>query len=104
VQFVESQRDSALNHGVVGKDWAGTRESSRNGEAELSSWQSVGGAGGSSGRLAASLLRFISVELNFQTVIFCVLVGAISCSVGLLALLLLSTSRRRQADELGDRH
>lgn len=95
VEFVESQHDSALNDGVVGKDGVGTGEFSRNAGTKLSSWRSVGGGGWSSGRLVASLLRFISVELDFSTVIVCVLAGTISCSVGLLALLFLSTSRRR---------
>jgi protein disulfide-isomerase-like protein len=98
VQFVETH--SARSNRVDAK---GTGESIHDGGAKLSSWQSVGGGGGNGGRLLASLLRLISVQLDFRTVVVGVLAGAMSCSMGLLALLFLSNSRRREGEEPGGR-
>jgi len=97
VQFVEAQLAEADSDGASEgegsqRDAPGDR---RRDFRSGSSWKSVDGSGAGDGRLAAVVARLLSIELDLTTVVVAVLCGALTCSAGLVALLLLTPPARR---------
>eukprot|EP00967_Tisochrysis_lutea_P090499 scaffold129553_cov36-Tisochrysis_lutea.AAC.4 len=87
VDFIDTHLDSA---GAKGSSHRGDE---RDAQPKLgSSWQSVGGGDIGSWKLLTAVAQLFSTRLDFSTVILGVLAGALTCSAGLLLILLVSTS------------